>query len=328
MAIDPMTAGLIGSGVATIGSGLIGGNQIAKGQDAAKQAAMRALAEYAGINIPTIAEQSLILQNPDLVGLMAPELEQIINMGPSAMEGVSVDPLLEQQQMDSLGLLSEVAKGGLTEADKAASRDIQREVGQNSQARRDAVLQNMAQRGTLGSGMELAAQLDAQQQSANEQSRTSDQLLQAAQARALQAMTQSGNMAGNIRQQQFGEKSDVARAQDAIAQFNAANQQNVGSRNVQSKNAAQEANLAAKQTLENQRAANANAQQQYNKQLYQQQFNNQMNLAQGKSNAHLGVGTAAQNAANQNAQIIGGVGSGLANLAGSYFANRNKPTGK
>lgn len=320
--MDPLTAGLLVGGATTIGSGLMGADQAKQGQRAAKEAAMRALAEYAGISIPTIAEQSLILQNPDLVGLYNPDQEQLFNLANSSMEGISTDPLLEQQQMQSLGLLGEVAQGGLTEGDKAASRDIQREVGQNAEARRQAILQNMAQRGTLGSGMELAAQLQGQQQAADMQAKASDALQQQAQARALQAMTQSGNMAGQIRSQQFGEKSDVARAQDAIKQFNTANQQNVSSRNTQEQNRAQQSNLAAKQAQENARAQLANQQQQYNKQLLQQQFNNQMQLGQSRANAHMGVGSAAQAAANQNAQIIGGVGSGIANIAGSYFAGQ------
>jgi len=48
-----------------------------------------------------------------------------------------------------------------------------------------------------------------------------------AQSRALQALMQGGQLGGQIRQQDFGEQSEKAQAQDAINRFNTANRQQV-----------------------------------------------------------------------------------------------------
>lgn len=313
-----VTAAAIAGG-ATVGSALIGANQAKKGREAAMNAANQAAAQFANVDLPDIQKMELALQNPELVGEYAPLLEQYLQLNPSAMEDISVDQALKNEQMKALSGISEIAEGGLTEADKAAARDIQREVNQNAEARRQAILQNMAQRGTLGSGMELAAQLASAQQAADQQSRAGDVLAQQAQSRALQALQQSGALAGQVRGQEFGEQAQVAQAKDAINQWNTANQQNVAARNVQNQNQAQQQNLAARQALEEQRANIANQQQIHNKGLQQQQFQNEMQRASGLAGAYQTQGQVAQNAANAQAQMIGGIGSGIGNIAGAFI---------
>lgn len=322
--MDPVTGAMLVGGGATVIGGLMGADAQNRARRAALEAAARGVAQFEGIDVPTVAEQSLILQTPDLVGTYDPLLEQILSLGPSAMEGVSTDPLLAQAQLDSLLGLQDIAQGGLTEADMAASRDIQRQVGQSSEARRQAILQNMAERGVLGSGMELAAQLQGEQQATDQQAKASDELIRQAQARALQGLTASGNMASQMRTQEFGEKSDVARAQDIINQFNTANQQQTQQRNVAEQNRAQQANLLARQAQEDQRAQLANQQQQYNKQLIQQQYQNQMDLARARANAYAGQGQIQNQAGQQQAQQIGGIASGIANIAGAYMGAQNQ----
>lgn len=312
------TAAAIAGG-ATIGSALIGANQAKKGREAAMNAANQAAAQFANVDLPDVEKMKLALQNPELIGEYAPLLEQYLNLQPSAMENISVDQALKDEQMKALLGLSDIAEGGLTEGDKAAARDIQREVNQNAEARRQAILQNMAQRGTLGSGMELAAQLSSAQQAADQQSRAGDVLAQQAQARALQALQQSGALAGQVRGQEFGEQAQVAQAKDAINQWNTANQQNVAARNVAAQNQAQQQNLANRQALEAQRAQTANQQQIHNKGLLQQQFQNEMQRASGLAGAYQTQGQVAQAGANAQAQMIGGIGSGIGNIAGAFI---------
>src|SRR5690606_10901263 len=121
-----------------------------------------------------------------------------------------------------------------------------------------------------GSGMELAARLQSAQSSADRQSQESDRLMQIAQQRALDAMSQAGNLATGMRSQSFGEQSDIARARDLINQFNVQNQQNVHQRNVANTNQANLRNLQERQRLSEAGTAIKNAQQQYNKELQQQ----------------------------------------------------------
>lgn len=320
-----VTAAVIGGG-AMIGSTLLAGEQAKKGRDAQARANQAATAALASVGIPEIEAQEILLENPSLVGEFIPEAERSLELEKSLLQNIASDPALAKQQMESLEGLGELAEGGLTEADKAAAREIQRDVAQSDAARRKSILQNMAQRGVLGSGMELAAQLDAAQSAAEQQSAAADRLTQQVQSRAMQALTQSGNLAGNIRSQDFGEQARIAQAQDAINRWNVANQQDIASRNIRAQNEARAANLNTRQQRENTRAALANEQQRYNKQLIQQDYSNRLARAGGQAQGMLRGGDIAAGRAQDQARMIGGIGSAIGNIAGAaggYFAQRD-----
>ena len=97
---------------------------------------------FKDIRIPTIEEQQLILQNPDLIGLFTPEQVQVMEeMTSSAMGNIKRDEQAMQEQRNALEGISEVAEGGYTEGDKATAREINREVNQQGQARQKAIWQ-------------------------------------------------------------------------------------------------------------------------------------------------------------------------------------------
>lgn len=309
-----VTAAVIG-GAAVVGSTVLANQEARRGRRAQERAAQAASAALAAVGIPEIEAQEIVLQNPQLVAEFMPEAERALELEDSLLQGISPDQAAVDTQQQNLELLGEMAEGGLTEADRAASREVGREVAQSDAARRRAILQNMAQRGVLGSGMELAAQLDQAQDSAEQQAAASDRLLQQAQNRAMQALSQSGNLAGQIRSQDFNEQARIAQAQDAINQWNVANQQNVATRNVQQRNRAQAANIATRQQLENQRAALANQQEIANKALIQQQFDNELRRAGGQAAQMNVLGNIQNQAAQDQARMISGIGSGIANIA-------------
>lgn len=292
---------LIGGAIGAVG-GLLGSSSKKKAAKAAEAAAARNLALWSGIKIPTIEEQKIILQTPDLVGQYSPEQVQFMEQQQSSMEQAGADPATIQAQNDTLNQLQEISKGGLTEADKAAARGINNEVNQQSQARQKAILNAMASRGTLGSGMELAAQLQGNQQSTQQASNAGDELIKQAQARSLQALGQQGQLAGQMRGQQFGEQSDKARARDEINRFNTVNRQNIVNANIGERNKAQQMNLESMQNRENTRANLANIAEKSNKDLYQSQFNNQIAKTQGLTGAGSAAGQAIANSANSAAQ--------------------------
>lgn len=312
------TAAVIGGSLA---SSLIGGamaNDAAnRGLDAAERAQQNAMNQYNNIKEPTFEDLRVFLENPELAGEYAPELEQALNLGTSSMENVQAPAELKAQQMEALKSLAEIGKGGLSEGDKAAYREMQRMSSQEAQAQQNAILSNMAQRGTLGGGAELAARLQGSQNAANALSKGSDSLTKEAQSRALQALTQSGSLAGQIRNQDVGEQENVARARDAIAQFNVQNQQSLGARNVGARNTAQQQNLQTRQSLENQRAENLNKERMNNANIRQQIYNNALGLAQARA-GQFGqqANTAAQRGAG-NARAIGTAFNGISGAIGS-----------
>lgn len=278
-------------------SGLLGGSAGKSEMEKATQLQRDAIARLEAIGIPTIEAQKIALETPQLVDLLEAEV-----LGPSAMEGVRVDPRLRQAQMSALEQMSGLADQGLGAEDRAAFNELRRAAAGQAQAQAQSVLQNAAAQGTLDSGAALAAQLAAGQSSADRMSQEGDRLAAQAAAARRQALMSKADMASQLGQQNFNQQASVAQARDAISQFNTQNRQNVAS-----------TNLANRQAIENQRAATRNQQEMYNKGLLQQDFQNRMAKATGVTgqmgnlaNAYAQQGqAAAQGQANMTTGLLG-----------------------
>src|SRR6478736_1860803 len=309
----------------TVGSALLqnGANQSA--QQAQSDAQARALAQYLGIDVPDIVDQQLNLQQYQSAGTLDPALEQALTQGDTALAGVSTDPSLRQSQMEALQSIAGLASGNPSQADLAGYELARQNSAAEMQAKQNQILQEMQQRGQAGSGAELLAKLTGAQSGTQMLQQAQLQQAKDMQAARLAALAQQSNMASNVRNQDYSEAANTAKARDAIAQFNAQNSQAVNSRNTAAKNTAQAANLANAQQIANSNTGTMNSQQQYNKQLQQQQFQNQMNLAAAKAGQYNAQGTAAaQQGANQSA-MIGQIGQGLNTALSGYF---NSPDNK
>ena len=318
------TGAAIGAIAAPIVGGIIGSEQAGAQQRSADAAMQSALAQFGGITIPDIEEQKLLLETPELVGEYSPELEQFIELGPSAMEQVSVDPRLRQAQMSALEQISGVAQEGLTPADIAALETARRGAAAEAQAKQGQILQEMQARGQGGAGAELIARLKSAQSGADRLSQEGLNVAQIAQQRALQALAQQGSLSGQIRGQEFGEQSDVARAKDIVNQFNVQQQQGLQQRNVAAQNQAALRNLQEKQRLAEQQTAIRNYQQEQNKALQQQKFQNRMQLAGARAGQYGQRAQQASQRAGQAAQMWSGIGQGVGTGlmgAANYFGD-------
>lgn len=191
-------------------------------------------------------------------GIIKPEEVQDFLLEPSAMEGVSVDPRLAEAQNRALSSLQEIGEGGLTAQDRADLARIQTQEAVKARGQQDAIRQNAQMRGVGGGGLELLQSIQNQQNAANQTSQRDLDVAGMAQNRALQALQQSGALAGNMRSQQFGEGAQKAEAQDAISRFNAQAQGNTNKLNVDARNQAAINNLAAKQAAANSQVDAAN----------------------------------------------------------------------
>lgn len=253
-----------------MGSKNDGGRSAAMAQAAAE--AQRARETLAAVNEPDYVKmQKLIdqMESPELVGLLQAE-----QLSPSALEGISLDPKLRQAQMEALTQVQEKAEAGLTPAEKARRRELSRQAAAEAQSQQAAVLQSFAERGMAGSGNELAARLAAQQGSADRASQTSDRLAQDIENARMSATAQAAQQAGALRSQDYGEAENVARARDAIAQFNAQNRQNIAAQN-----------LGERQRISEARTGTRNLQRQQTSGLQQQQFENAYRKAGGQAAA-------------------------------------------
>lgn len=303
---------------APIIGGMIGNNQASADRDAANNARNNALAQFANVKTPTIEEMTLALQNYQLTGEINPEMLQAIQMGPSAMEGVSTDPRLRAEQMSALEAMSGLAQGVPQSGDLAAFELVRRSAAGEINAQNNAVLQNMQQRGMAGSGAELLAKLKNNQSGAEMLQQAQLEQAKAMQQARMQALQSQASMAGSLRGQDYDEASNLAKAKDAIAQFNAQNSQNVAKTNVDARNNAQVANLSNKQNIANANIDTANKQQVVNKNLIQQNFDNQMGLAGARAGQYGQQAGAADTRAGQTAAMWSGIGQGVGTGLAAY----------
>jgi hypothetical protein len=317
MAIEAAAPGMIG-----LAGGLAGELMSAADRERAAELRKRALEQITGIAVPSLESQEVALEGYTSAGQLTPELEAAILQDPSAFAGITTDPRLKEAQLKALLQMQEMGETGLTASERAALNEVRRDVARADQGRRDSILQNMQARGMGGSGAELAAQLQSSQASAERASQESDRLASMAQQRQLEAIYSAGKLGGDIRRQEFGEQSDVARAQDEINRFNAAMRGDVQRRNTSSMNDAQRANLTTSQNIRNANVDVRNKQQSYNKGLIQQQFSNQMRRGEAVSGAQRSAASDADAQAQRTADRFAGVGAGVGQGVGAYMDAR------
>jgi hypothetical protein len=171
----------------------------------------------------------------ELAGTLTPEqLQQ------TELRNILRNEQARQAQLGVLGEYQDLSQTGLSAIDRAALTEIQNQIATQERGQREAILQNMAQRGLSGSGTELAANLLAGQSAAQRASQMGmDQAAQAQQAR-LQALGNVAQMGQGLEETDFQRAARQAEASDVINQFN-----------VQNKNVAQAQNLANKQDIMN-----------------------------------------------------------------------------
>lgn len=304
------------AGIQIIG-GVIANNAAQGDRDASKRAAQQAFEAINQLQIPDIEKQKLMLEVPQVMGQYFPEEEVQHVLANSQMEGVSTDPRLAQAQMNALESMSKIGETGLTAEDKMNLNKLRRDSGAQEQSRQAGILQNLASRGVSGSGIELAARMNSSQAAAQRQSEESDRLAAMAQNRSLQAIASAGQLGGQIRGQEFNEKSDIAKAQDAISAFNTQNGQQVAQRNVNARNQAQQKNLEEKQRIADATVGLHNSQQEHNKQLEQTDFENRAKKAAMISNAYNGQASNFANSASATAGSTKDIAAGVGGIVGS-----------
>jgi hypothetical protein len=275
------------------GGSIVGGAMGGKAaKDAAKSAAkaqMRAqkmiLRRLDRVKDPEL--KKVILENPKLMGQLVAE-----ELGTSALEDIKTDPRLQDARMGALESLMQKGEEGLTAQDKAQYEEMLMGADAQEKARQATIQSQMAQRGALDSGAQLATQLASSQGSASNARRAALQMAADSAAQRASAQAQAGQLAGQIKGQDFSQQAQAAQARDAIARFNAANRQNVSAQN-----------LAARQRMEDLRASNINQQQQLENQRQLQQFEAGMMKA-GAGNKAISAGAAGQ----AKAHLQGGTG--------------------
>lgn len=260
----------MGKIVSSIGqaTGLIADPDAGSGAFAEADAlARRAVAELEKLGVPSIEAQKIALKLPEVVGQL--EAEQLDT---SAFEDIIEDPALRENVLKAIQGTEELAETGFGSEDRARLDAMRRAAQADEQARQASILQSFAERGALGSGSELAARLSSAQGTADRASQAAIDLAAQGQAQRRAALGDLASMSGNLRAQDLQKEQRAAAARDQFAQFNALQRAGVAQQN-----------LAQQQAIANQRTNLQNQQQQYNKGLIQQDFQNRLQKATGVS---------------------------------------------
>lgn len=155
----------------------------------------------------------------------------------NAYDNIAIDPntlYAQNKALDELINLSEAK--GLNTIDQQALQEIVNEENRNLQGQNQAIIQDAMQRGVYGSGLEMAQRLQAAQSGANRMSNRDMDVMSQAQQRALDALSSYGNLASNMRGQDYNEQAQKAAAANAINQFNVNQMTNANRGNVDNRN--------------------------------------------------------------------------------------------
>lgn len=310
----PLTAGLIVGGASILGSvatGAIASAAASGNRQAAQQAATDAYNTLIQQGLPPDQSKALVYQQFQQSGNFTPEMQQDIEYGVSQAGQVKGNAQLQQVQQQALQQLQARGQVGLTAQDRAALAEAQSQAAQQTQGATQAILQAAQARGQGGAGATLAAQLIAAQQGGNRASQNALNIGGLASQNALNAILQGGQMAGQIENQQFGEKMQAANANDQFSRLNTQAQIARNQANTQQQNQAQLYNLQQKQQLQNMNTSQANQEILRQQQAQLNNYNMNQNRLQAIANAHLGQATQYQNQADAAAKGIAQTGAGV-----------------
>jgi hypothetical protein len=267
-----MWEAIIGAAVALIGS------LVASGKDAEAQRVREQMANEFGNNI-------------------LPQLDKAVaqQAGKSAFETNAEDSTGRRAELDTLAQLDDAYRtGGSTDADLAAYDAARRKVSKaaNSKAANAAMVATQRGQNNTGLGQVLAAQ-GSQDELESLASLDAD-LANAARGRAQQALLAKGQMAGQVRGDDWRALSTKLSAADVANRFNATQRQ--------------QAELI-------------------NQNLPQQQYNNRLALLQARNAARLGVAQGLERQGNDARQTAGGLGQGAISFGSSWKDDEDNPHG-
>lgn len=291
------------------------------GSDKADKMRQAAIDAFNAIKTPDLEDLQVKLDHYVQTGRLTPEQAEAELLQSNAFNDIVTDPALKGAQKQALTALQEIGtQGGLTATDKARLQDITNEQNQVARGRNESILQSAKQRGMGSSDVTTVSQLLNEQASADRASNRGTQVAADAEARALQALVQAGQTAGQIRGQDYGEQAEKAKAANAIDLFNKQTLNQTNLYNVDAANKAQAANLANEQAISNANVNTTNSEKVNNANAHQTIYQDEMAKASGKAgvyNQWAGAADAdnrAENAADM--ALLGGAVQGVATAFG------------
>jgi hypothetical protein len=220
------------------------------------------------------------------------DLTNTPELGSTEMDRITTDPRLKGFEMQALADLEQISKDGLSARDQADLAQLEGQVNRQNAGRTGAIQQSMAARGMGGSGLELVAQMQANQDATERQALASLEKAAMAQEGRRGATAQLGAQAGQMSARDFQQQAQRAAAQDAVNRFNVANQVNTQMYNHQGRQGTANQNVAQNNQFQQNvmGAKQGGAQMQYNKGADANNMAAMKNQQRSAQNA--GIGTA------------------------------------
>lgn len=309
----------LGEGV----GGLIGGIAVAAG--AAGKGGMGSYHDALNV-IKKLKESEYdyrALSAPELriLGTYSPQLYTAIV--PQDVQQITGSPGARESQVKSLGTLEQVRDQGDTLLDRLQTDRSNREILGSADAANEGVLRNIAARGQLGGGDELQARLNANQGIENSASDIAGNLAEQRALRRISGAESAANVAGNIQASDVGQQKLNA---DYITRLNeiTAAQRNEAARS----NAAAQTEAQGKNTENRQRIGDSNELLKYGtaksnlerqNALKGQAFDERYKKTALLSGAYNTLGGAQDQARQNKADAIVGIGQGIGGIGGGLF---------
>jgi len=281
---------LIASVAAPIISGFIGNMLSGDDRDRAMQAYQDAFNIIQRLGAPPNLAREILLDKFEQVGVLEPKLEEAINLEASKVAQIKESPTTKQAQLSALNLLKQRATGGFSPEFRADLIQAALQQARDTEAKQQQIVQNYQQRGLGGGGAELISRQQAASAGSALAAEQANQIQAQAARSSLEAIGQSGRLAGDIRQQDFNVANVMAQAQDqnAAERFKEATRrqtQNVGALNL-----AQQQNLAARQRIRDQNVAMTNQERIRQRDAEAQMYNMGLNRAQILAGSQMNMG--------------------------------------
>lgn len=317
-----LTAGLISGGASILGN-IIGGIASEGDRKAAARAEKKAAAEIAKLGAgPDLARQ-IYLREFKSAGVLTPEVEKAVDQGVSKTAQIQEDPRFKKAQMEALAGIQQRGRTGFTAEERAQLSQERAAAERSAEAKRQQILSGLRARGALDSGAGIAAQLQSADELAAQQQAAAERGSAAASQRALQAITQGGELAGRVRGQEFDIERIKTGAEDEFQRFNIQNRMAQEQRRAERETGARQYNLGQQQQLMNLNIQQQNAEMQRQRQAQQQMYNNQVRLAQLRSGQYGKQAESAQQRAAGTMQGWGDIAKGVGDIASLGYMGMN-----
>lgn len=282
---------------------------------------------FNGVQTPTAQQLTLPqLQQYVQAGILTPEQAQTFLDSTNAFSSTTADNTGMDSELSAIGQLQNIVNSGGNDAEEQANmQSILNTLGTTESGDNAAIVANNARQGISNSGLTEAAQLSENQNDATNANANAVNAAAAAEARNMAAVTAEGTLGGNVQGQQYAQTANAANAADAIAQFNATQQQNEENINTTAKNQAQAANVASAQAVSNANTATNQMQEESIPAAQQQAYQDALQKAAGETGISEAQANQATQTGQQNAGILGGLVGAGGTIASAYLTGGTDP---